>query len=69
MTDAQALLSAFKEEWEAGLRPDVEAFLAAASADQQASSRTRSRRSSATRRCRATTRSTLERTGVEPTRA
>ena len=35
MTDAQTLLSAFKEEWEAGLRPDVEAFLAAASAGQR----------------------------------
>jgi len=35
MTDARTLLSAFKEEWEAGLRPDVGAFLAAASAGQR----------------------------------
>jgi hypothetical protein len=35
MTDAQVLLSAFRQEWEAGLRPDVEAFLATTPADQQ----------------------------------
>jgi len=35
MTDEQGLLRAFAEAWEAGLRPDVEGFLAAASAHQQ----------------------------------
>lgn len=35
MTDTQALLGAFVDEWEAGLRPEVDAFLAAAAADQQ----------------------------------
>jgi hypothetical protein len=35
MGDVQALLSAFIEEWEAGLRPDVKAFLAAAPAPQR----------------------------------
>jgi len=35
MGDVRALLSAFIEEWEAGLRPDVGAFLAAAPAPQR----------------------------------
>lgn len=35
MTDAQEMLRAFAEEWEAGLRPDVEGFLAAVPAHQQ----------------------------------
>ena len=34
MTDARALLTAFTEEWGAGLRPDVEAFVEAAPAHQ-----------------------------------
>jgi hypothetical protein len=36
MTDAQSLLSAFAEAWEAGLRPDVEQFVTAAPAEHQA---------------------------------
>jgi hypothetical protein len=35
MTDTQALLQAFTDAWEAGLRPDVEGFLAEAPAQQQ----------------------------------
>ena len=35
MTDARVLLRVFTEEWEAGLRPNVETFLAAAPAHQQ----------------------------------
>jgi hypothetical protein len=35
MTDAQELLRAFMHEWGAGLRPDVDAFLAEAPAPQQ----------------------------------
>lgn len=35
MTDADVILRTFKHEWEAGLRPDVEAFLAAAPNHQQ----------------------------------
>lgn len=35
MIDAQVLLRAFTEEWDSGVRPDVDAFLAAAPADQQ----------------------------------